>query len=122
MKRLLRFFLFFAVAPSLAHTESLLPSEHSTCLNASVAVANSYCSDEADFYFDQDGKCGCLSEQDITSPDVCLRAPMVCNEAEGQSFSTLYQYRNQGGLMEIINAGCGCYTVLEAVHAVAVTH
>lgn len=108
MKKFVGVFFFLALAP-LAHAAKLLPAIDTVCLNASEAALSSSSSLEADFYVDQNGKCGSLAKKDIIAPKMCMKAQTQCKAALGQTFSNLYQIRANNGLMEIIYAGCGCY-------------
>lgn len=105
MKTVLRWFIFMALTPSLLNAASLWPAEHSTCVNALELSAFADCNEDADFYFDHNGRCGCLNRQDIVAQEKCT---LQCQQSALETLSHLFQYQNHDGFYEIDYQGCAC--------------
>lgn len=107
--------LLTCLSTNAAH---LLPAGHSTCLNARMGNADAMvCADGKTFYSDQDDRCGCLSLDEITPADICIRARIFCDATKGESFSSLYAMSVTDDLISEAYAGCGCFSVREGMHA-----
>lgn len=88
---------------------SLLPADNSLCVNARLGTMVTSCAEGTEFYTDQDGRCGCLSSEQVIEPYVCQRAFIRCNGDAGEIFSSLYRNLDMCGMIQTVFAGCGCY-------------
>lgn len=90
----------------------LFPAEYPACVDAIINAAPTMeCDSGMEFYMDHMGRCGCLAKGQITPPDICVRAYIVCNAMAGESFSLLSQWAERGP----INMGCGCFGTYEGM-------
>lgn len=108
MLRIVKLFFFCAITPFFLQAKSLLPAHHQTCLNAHEASSLALCGNEADFFVDQNGRCGCLSLEEVVQENSC--ANTQCDEPGDGKFSSLYRYRIENSFYEIAYAGCGCFS------------
>lgn len=106
MKLILGLFVSLLAMSLHLSANELLPAEHSAYVNQGINTASDYCGEEFNFYFDENGQCGCLAKEDIFSPNSC--AEISCGE--GKTRSSLYQYGKREDLVEILYQGCGCFS------------
>jgi hypothetical protein len=90
----------------------LFPADYPACMDATTtATPTLSCEMGTEFYMDHMGRCGCLSKNQITPADTCMRAYIICNALAGESFSLLFQGMGD----ESVNAGCGCFGTHEGM-------
>lgn len=110
MKHLINIAFFAVFAPAAMCATALMPADSAICISYSQGnnMADT-CKAGAQLYMDQAGRCGCLTTEEFMQPEICQVAYINCDAAEGQTFSSLFQYRNMCGMMDKVYAGCGCY-------------
>lgn len=95
MKALIVTLLVFSSSAFAAKTK-LFSAD--TCMRAHIACPQVV---GVKFVTDDLGRCGCVRTRDVIKPRTCRVAFIVCNEAEGEIFTSL----TSGGK----NIGCGCF-------------
>lgn len=95
----------------IASTFALAGAEKKTMLMSaeecrSAFPENSSCIAEEMFLRDQNGRCGCLKNDEYRPRSFCRRARFRCDQENGYTYSRLTGYRNE-------EIGCGCYKTSE---------
>lgn len=105
MRRLICASLFLLCAPIFA-SGSLWPAGHTTCINAnnmeSLPVP---CPEGKEFYVDDSGRCGCLSQDEYVPAETCMAAHIICEE--NTTFAGIFRAREMCGRSQV---GCGCFS------------
>jgi hypothetical protein len=96
MKLIALFFLLTSFSAFANNDQTLLSAN--TCMRAMIVCPQVV---GVDFVTDQDGRCGCVKEENYYAADFCIRAYITCEEKKGYTFSSLMK----GGKM----IGCGCF-------------
>lgn len=116
MKKLINIAFFALLAPTAMCVADLMPAGSAACISYRTGDDMSgACEAGAQFYMDQSGRCGCLTNEEMMQPAVCAVVPKRCNDEAAQTFSSLFQYRNMCGMIENVYAGCGCYADRAAI-------
>ena len=86
--------LFFAMTSMASNNGELWSADF--CASAQIQ-----CDEPFKFMHDQDGRCGCLSDDDYLSAETCMSAFILCHEDQGSYYSTLMHNEEY--------VGCGCF-------------
>jgi len=97
------FFFFFSFFLHAGNPESLIDGLFAP---AFCRVSVVLCPTDQKFLIDQNGRCGCLSGADYSSPGICRENKPNCSQSPGKTYSDLYQ-----PFVPTL-VGCGCYPTI----------
>lgn len=97
----------FCLLASTSKAAEFYPAAHPMCLDQRSSDKTK-CSEGREFYFDESGRCGCLSPKDFYDMDSRIRIRITCDE--GQRYEVIYENYNMCGMIIKRSVSCGCFS------------